>query len=112
DPRVGTPPVQPVPGVTPVPPPPGAAGATAVPVSAVGTPPPVTGGRMTLDQAYAAVAARGPLAYLMKFNSQTGEYSFTLKVPSRLNTAAVQSVDATAATPAEAIQRALEQLGN
>jgi hypothetical protein len=35
-----------------------------------------------------------------------------MKVPSRLNTAVAQTVDASAATPAEAIRRALEQVGN
>jgi hypothetical protein len=92
---------QPVAGVSPVPPP----GAP--------TPPPATPiGGNSLDQAYAAVTARGPLAYQMKFNSQTGEYTFQMKVPSRLNSAAIQSVEASAATPADAIRRTLEQLTN
>ena len=72
--------------------------------------PPTSAG--SLDQAYAAVTAKGPLAYQMKFNSQTGEYTFQMKVPSKLNTAAIQSVEATAATPADAIKRTLEQLTN
>jgi hypothetical protein len=96
---------QPVAGVTPVPPP----GAPAPPpATPIGTP---VGGN-SLDQAYAAVTARGPLAYQMKFNSQTGEYTFQMKVPSRLNSAAIQSVEASAATPADAIRRTLEQLTN
>jgi hypothetical protein len=98
---------QPVPGVQAVPPP----GAptpppTATPIGA----PAVAGG--TLDQLYAAVTARNPLAYQMKFNSQTGEYTFQMKVSSKLNTAAIQSVEATAATPTDAIKRTLEQLTN
>jgi hypothetical protein len=97
-----TAPVQPVAGVTPVPPP-GAPAQPSAMVPAVGN---------SLDQAYAAVTAKAPLAYQMKFNSQTGEFTFQMKVPSRLNSAAVQSVEATAMTPTEAIQRALEQLAN
>jgi hypothetical protein len=89
---------QPVAGVTAMPPP-----ATPIGTPAVGN---------SLDQAYAAVTARGPLAYQMKFNSQTGEYTFQMKVPSRLNSAAIQSVEASAATPADAIRRTLEQLTN
>lgn len=96
---------QPVAGVTPVPPPGAPAPPPATPIGA-----PTAGN--SLDQAYAAVTARGPLAYQMKFNSQTGEYTFQMKVPSRLNTAAIQSVEASAATPADAIRRTLEQLTN
>jgi hypothetical protein len=96
---------QPVAGVSPVPPP---GAPTPPPATPIGTP---TGGN-SLDQAYAAVTARGPLAYQMKFNSQTGEYTFQMKVPSRLNSAAIQSVEASAATPADAIRRTLEQLTN
>jgi hypothetical protein len=96
---------QPVAGVQAVPPPGAPSPPAATPIgaaNAVGS----------LDQAYAAVTARGPLAYQMKFNSQTGEYTFQMKVPSKLNTAAVQSVEATAATPTDAIKRTLEQLSN
>jgi hypothetical protein len=94
------PPVQPVAGVTAVPPP----GAPA--------PPPVATAGGSLDQAYAAVTARAPLSYRMTFNSQTGEYTFQMTVPSKLNTAAVQHVEATSANPADAIRRTLEQLPN
>jgi hypothetical protein len=66
----------------------------------------------SLDQAYAAVTAKAPLSYRMTFNSQTGEYTFQMTVPSKLNTAAVQHVEATSANPADAIRRTLEQLPN
>jgi regulator of sigma E protease len=102
----GGPVAQPVAGVQAVPPP----GAPASPPAATPIGVPTAAG--TLDQAYAAVTARGPLAYQMKFNSQTGEYTFQMKVPSKLNTAAVQSVEASAATPTDAIKRTLEQLAN
>jgi hypothetical protein len=48
----------------------------------------------------------------MTFNSQTGEYTFQMTVPSKLNTAAVQHVEATSANPTDAIRRTLEQLPN
>jgi hypothetical protein len=89
--------------VTPVPPP-GAPANNPQPTVAVVGP----GG--SLEQAYTAVAAQNPLGYEMKFNSQAGEYTFHLMVASRLNTAAVRHVEASAATPTEAIRRALEQL--
>ncbi len=98
---------QPVAGVTAVPPP-GTPAAAPPPATPIGVP--TAGG--SLDQLYAAVTARNPLAYQMKFNSQTAEYTFQMKVPSRLNTAAIQSVEASAATPADAIRRTLEQLSN
>jgi hypothetical protein len=99
------PPAQPVAGVTAVPPP----GTTVQPASAPITVPPAGS---TLDQAYAAVTAKQPLSYRMTFNSQTGEYIFQMTVPSKLNTAAVQHVEATSASPSDAIRRTLEQLPN
>jgi hypothetical protein len=83
--------------------------------SAVAPPTPMTtlpaaGPRGSLDQAYAAVAARNPLWHRMKFNGQTREYTFAISVPSRLNAAVARTAEGTAATQAEAIQRALEQL--
>jgi hypothetical protein len=108
DPRNGAP-AQPTAGfspVTPVPPP--GAPASPPPATPIGTP--TAGG--TLDQLYAAVTARNPLSYRMTFNSQAGEYTFQMTVPSKLNSAAVQHVEASAATPTAAIQRTLEQLTN
>jgi hypothetical protein len=96
------PPVQPVAGVTAVPPP----GAPAQPATPIAVPP----AGSTLDQAYAAVTTKQPLSYRMTFNSQTGEYIFQMTVPSKLNTAAVQHVEATSASPSDAIRRTLEQL--
>jgi hypothetical protein len=98
--------VQPVAGVTPVPPP--GTPAPAPPATPIGAP--AAGG--SLDQLYAAVTARAPQSYRMTFNSLTGEYIFQMTVPSRLNTAAVQHIEASAATPADAIRRTLEQLAN
>ena len=98
------PPAQTVASVTPVPPP-------GSPVQAP-TPAAVPATGNSLDQAYAAVTAKGPLSYRMTFNSQTGEYTFQMTVPSKLNTAAVQHVEASAAGPADAIRRTLEQLPN
>jgi hypothetical protein len=97
---------QPVPGVTAVPPP---GAPTTAPSTPIGMPATTSN---TLDQAYAAVQARNPLAYSMTFNSQTNEYTFLMKVPSKLNSAAIQSVEASAATPVDAIKRTLEQLSN
>jgi len=92
-------------------PPPGA------PVPVGGVPPSPTGTftaprGTTLEQLYGAVAARGANWHKMTYNNTTREYTFQLNVPSRLNTAVVRTVEATAAGPAEAIQRALEQLGD
>ncbi|HEX4588924.1 MAG TPA: hypothetical protein VH120_03285 [Gemmataceae bacterium] len=93
---------QPVAGVTPAPPP----GAPAPQPAST----PIAAG--SLDQAYAAVTTKSPLSYRMTFNSQTGEYTFQMTVPSKLNTAAVQHVEATSANPTDAIRRTLEQLPN
>jgi hypothetical protein len=79
------------------------------PPSAAAPPPPAAGG--SLDQAYAAVLARGPLWHKMTFNSQTGGYTFHMSVPSKLNTAASQNVEACATTKSEEIRRTLEQVG-
>jgi hypothetical protein len=109
DPRSGVP-AQPTNGfspVTPVPPP-GAAAAVPPASTPIGTP--TVGG--SLDQLYAAVTARNPQSYRMTFNSQVGEYTFQMTIPSKLNSAAVQHVEASAATPTAAIQRTLEQLTN
>jgi hypothetical protein len=103
DPR-GPAPVPPPSGPVPVPvPPPGSGGGAVVPVSA-----PRGGG---LEQALAAAAARNPLYYKFQFNSQTREYTFIMSVPDRLNTSVQRTVEATAASPVEAVNRALEQLG-
>jgi hypothetical protein len=87
----------------PIPVPPPGAGGTMIPVSGV------QGG--ALDQAYAAVAARNPLFSKLQYNSQTREWTFVLSVPSKLNASVQRTVEAMAATPTEAIARALEQLG-
>jgi hypothetical protein len=106
DPRAGAaPPTTGFSPVTPVPPP----GAPAPP------PAPPTGtpaAGSSLDQAYTTVTAKNPLSYRMTFNSQTGEYTFQMTVPSKLNSAAVQHVEASAAAPTDAIRRTLEQLTN
>jgi hypothetical protein len=91
--------------VTPVPPPGAPTPPAPTPIGA-----PTAGG--SLDQLYAAVTARNPLSYRMTFNSQAGEYTFQMTVPSKLNSAAVQHIEASAATPTAAIQRTLEQLTN
>jgi hypothetical protein len=91
--------------VTPVPPP-------GAPVNNPPPSPPMAGPGGQLDQAYAAVAAQNPLGHDMKFNSQTGEYTFHLIVPSKLNTSAARHVEASAQSPTDAIRRALEQLNN
>src|SRR5581483_5683785 len=70
---------------------------------------PATGARGSLEQAYAAVAARNPLWHRMKYNGQTREYTFEMSMPSRLNASVQRTVEATAPTPEAAIQRALEQ---
>jgi hypothetical protein len=96
----------------------GSPSAVAVPVpvpppgAAAAPPPAVSSGGGTLEQAYAAVAARNPLWHRMKFNGQTREYTFEMSLPSKLNTSVQRTVEATAATPDAAIRRALEQLGN
>jgi hypothetical protein len=106
DPRTGAAPATPTgfSPVTPVPPP-------GQPVSAT-QPVPNAGPGGSLDAAFTAVAARNPLWTRLTYNGETREYLFQMKVPSRLNTAVAQTVDASAATPTEAIRRALEQLGN
>src|SRR5947199_16469 len=93
-----------------------AAGTTGGTTRSAGTPPAPAGGVPataggSLEQAYAAVMARGPLWHRMKFNGQTREYTFEMSVPSRLNTAVQRTVEASALAPADAIRRALEQLG-
>jgi hypothetical protein len=109
DPRTAQPAGGPVPlpsgGGAPIPVPPPGAGGTTIPVSGVS-------GGGALDQAYAAVAARNPLFSKLLYNSQTREWTFVLSVPSKLNASVQRTVEAMAATPTEAISRALEQLGN
>jgi hypothetical protein len=105
DPRAGAAPAVPTgfSPVTPVPPP-------GQPVSNP-PPAPTAGPGGSLEAAYAAVAARNPLWTRLTYNGETREYLFQMKVPSRLNTAVAQTVDASASSPTEAIRRALEQLG-
>jgi hypothetical protein len=100
-------PAQPVAGVTPVPPP----GSPAPPPPA-STPIGVPAAGGSLDQAYAAVAARNPIWTKMTFNSQAGEYTFQMSLPSKMNSAASQIIEASASTQAEAIRRTLEQVQN
>ncbi len=102
DPRLGTPATPtglssptPAGGPVPVPPPTAAAG-----------------GRGGLDQAMAAVVARNPLYYRLDYNSQAREYLFKMSVTDRLNTSVQRTVEGSAPAPADAIYRALEQLGN
>jgi hypothetical protein len=80
------------------------------PVSTNGLPPlvptssPVGGG---LDQAMAAIASYKPLSQTLKFNSQTNEWFYEVKVQAPGGQAVGE---ATAATPELAVRKALEQL--
>jgi hypothetical protein len=120
DPRSPQPAIPTSSGPVPVPVPAGP-GSAAVPTGPVPVPPPGAGGATVpaggfqgggLEQSYAAVAARGPVWHRLQYNAETRQYLFEMSVPSKLNASVVRRVEATAASPAEAIARALEQLGS